>query len=335
MENSFIRKFTTWLFLVSFLWTTLSGCNHRTNLHQNTNLIAGTFVTVVSTTEKAAPIVFKTMRGLEEIFNLYDNKSEIARVNKNAGRKHTKVSPEFIELLQTALEISAKTKGAFDPTIGKISEFWKGKIKKNQTKDLQAQWKEKADKIKKSRGTEFIKVDSEKQTVYISKKKIALDLGGIAKGYMVDKAIDRLNKNQIQSALVNAGGDIYCLGTPPERKWLIGLRNPKNKNAVIKKIKLKNQAVATSGDYEQFIEYKKNKYTHIIEPKTGKPVKNSVRSITVIAKNTTTADALATAFFVMNKSQLKKFIENTALKLKVFVISEKNNKLSLKKYQSY
>ncbi|MCK4462910.1 MAG: FAD:protein FMN transferase [Candidatus Omnitrophica bacterium] len=129
-----------------------------------------------------------------------------------------------------------------------------------------------------------------------------LDFGAIAKGYIVDEAVNIFKVYGVKSAIVDAGGDIFCVGDNKGNAWTVGIRDPKNKKNIIAKIKVRDRAVATSGAYEK-------KYPHIIDPRTGYPVKNNVLSATVISRKCATADALATALFVLKPEEGLALIE--------------------------
>jgi len=130
-----------------------------------------------------------------------------------------------------------------------------------------------------------------------------IDLGGIAKGYAVDKAVKKLLAENINSCLINAGGQVFCLGDKFGRPWRVMIKNPHSQSQRGYLIEVKNMAVATSGDYEQFFLKDNKRYCHIINPKTGYPIQNNIVSVTVIAHDGLTADALATSIFVLGKEK--------------------------------
>jgi thiamine biosynthesis lipoprotein len=178
----------------------------------------------------------------------------------------------------------------------------------------------KIEKLKKSGGISQVKVDRGTQTVIISKKGINLDLSGIAKGYMVDQAIKELKKHGIDNALVNLGGEVYCLGRNRNKPWRVGIRRPFGN--VAKTIEVVDKAVATSGNYEQFYEKNGQIYSHLIDPEKGYPVEKKFLSITVIAEKSVEADILATAFFIKGRELAKEVIGKNPL-LTVYFVTEK------------
>jgi thiamine biosynthesis lipoprotein len=129
-----------------------------------------------------------------------------------------------------------------------------------------------------------------------------IDLGAIAKGYAVDCAVRKLKEHRIKSCLINAGGQIYCLGDKFGRPWNVAVRGARN-NGFRDYLKLKDEAVATSGDYEQYFMHKGKRYAHIFNPKTGYPADSGIVSVTVIAPDGLTADALATSIFILGKDK--------------------------------
>jgi len=137
-----------------------------------------------------------------------------------------------------------------------------------------------------------------------------IDVGGIAKGYAVDSAIRVLKEAGIQNALINAGGDIYGVGTPPGKEsWRIGIRHPRDRADLLGVIELKDKAVATSGDYENFFEVDGKRYCHIMDTRTARPVQG-IMSVTILADTAVEADALATAIFPLGADKGMKLIES-------------------------
>jgi thiamine biosynthesis lipoprotein len=145
-----------------------------------------------------------------------------------------------------------------------------------------------------------IVLNKKKSTIYFSNNHLRIDLSGIAKGYAADKATEYLKIKGIKNAIVDIGGDIYCLGEKSPDGYTIGIQHPRSKNKLIATLKVKNKAVATSGDYENFFIYGGKRYSHIINPLTGYPIQNSVVSVTIIAPQAALADGLATGVMVMN-----------------------------------
>jgi thiamine biosynthesis lipoprotein len=130
--------------------------------------------------------------------------------------------------------------------------------------------------------------------------------------------------------LINAGGDLYCLGQNLDKNWAVGIRDPRNKKNVLVTEELVNEAVATSGDYEQFFEHKGLRYSHIVDPRTGFPPEREVISASVITKNCTTADSLSTAFVVMGIEAIEEFLEKVKSSMRIYVMSEDEEGLAVR-----
>jgi FAD:protein FMN transferase len=222
------------------------------------------------------------VKEIETWGNTFDPSSEISQVNKKASQKEVEINPDFFQVLKYAKKFGHKTNGVFDITVQPLSNFYKDK--NNRGKPLPRN-------IRKQVNYENILLNEEKNTVYL-KNKAQITLGGILKGYAVDEVIKILKKNKIEKALVNGGGNIYALGTnEKEELWAIGIKDPQNKAKIWKTIKLQNQGVSTSGNYERG--------AHIINPGTEKPVL-ATGSVTVVADSAMQADVLSTAIYVDN-----------------------------------
>ena len=311
-----VKRLTLFLVLVLF-----SSCTRHP--YKKTFVISGTYLTVTSPDKRASGIVYDEFKRLNKIFNIYDKNSEVSRLNNTYNRPFG-VSDEMIELISLSKELYRITGGYFDVSKGRDYSFWKDVIAgKEKIKTVSSS---EVSDLTKEGGMEYIKVDRKDKTVIISKRGLLLDFSAIAKGYMVDKAAMRLRKAGVKSALINAGGDIYCLGKDSGKPWKIGIKEPSAKGGIIDTVFLSDEAAATSGDYEQFIDYKGRRYSHIINPKTGYPVNNGVVSVTVVTKNCTSADGLATAFFAMGPDNIKDFLSKVPYTMKIFVVVKTGGK---------
>jgi thiamine biosynthesis lipoprotein len=231
------------------------------------------------------------------------------------------VSQEMIEVLLIAKDAYALTQGALDVSQGALYEFWKDIIKKGGLEALPAQ--DKISSLQSRAGIEYIIVDPHNQTVTIRKKGLKIDLGALAKGYMIDKAVQQLKRAGVRSVLINAGGDMYCLGLNKSRHWKVGLRNPYKKHQFVTTFELTNEALATSGDYEQFFKINEQRYSHLINPFTGYPVRNSIVSVSVVGGNCVSADAFATAFYILGTKGIEEFLARVPSTMKVYVMGRK------------
>lgn len=210
--------------------------------------------------------VIERMKKLEKKFDYFSEDSELTFINNLRKGDKFRVSPEMFELLKKARKMHIRTKGAFDIT----------------------------------KGLDNWRLDRQEGLVWFRKDGIKIDLGGIAKGFIVDEGIRLLRELGVTNALINAGGDMYCMGPGPRgRGWKVGIRNPMNPRDVVEILRMRDKGVATSGGYERFRVSNGEKVSHIIDPKTGKPVKDIFKSVTVVAPDCATADALATGLYVL------------------------------------
>jgi thiamine biosynthesis lipoprotein len=220
--------------------------------------------------------------------------TQISLVNKNAGIQAVKLDSEVFELVTRAIKISEITDGAFDISYASMDKIWKfdGSMKTMPTEEA----------IKKSVakiGYKNIILNQKDQSVFLKLEGMKLGLGGIGQGYIADKVKDKLLANGCLSGIVNVSGDINAWGKQSNQKpWTVAIVNPMNKNKVFASFPLENSSVETSGSYEKYVIFNGIRYAHIIDPRTGYPAQGVV-SVSVFAKQTEIADALATGIFVL------------------------------------
>ena len=228
---------------------------------------------------------------------------ELARINGEAGSGWVSLSDGLAAVIQRSLHFSRATGGAFDITIGPVEALWGFSSDKLGVPSAEAI----ASKLSWV-GYQNLEIEGKRLRL---KSGMKLNLGGAAKGYAVDRAVQILSSNEIESALVEAGGDIRFIGTKPGgRAWRIAVQHPRHKDRLILINELGLPAVATSGDYERFFEREGIRYHHILDPETGRPASTTV-STTVWASTTLDADILSTAVFVMGPERGMDWIERT------------------------
>lgn len=239
-------------------------------------------------------MAFDEVTRIEHLISDWIPTTQISKVNQQAGIAAVKVDLEVFELVERALKISKLTDGAFDISYASMDKIWKfdGSMKTMPTEEA----------IKKSVakvGYENILLDANNTTIFLEKEGMKLGLGGIGQGYIADKIKVLLQKNGCTSGLVNVSGDINTWGKQPNgADWSVGIVNPMNKNKVFATFSLYDSAVETSGSYEKYVTFNGKRYSHIIDPRTGYPATGIV-SVSVFAKQTELADALATGIFVL------------------------------------
>ncbi|MBL7155522.1 MAG: FAD:protein FMN transferase [Candidatus Omnitrophica bacterium] len=264
----------------------LSGCSRGTSVTENIVLM-DTFgqieVKNVASRAKGISAIKKTLSRMERLskrFDYFSRSSELSRINKLKPGEIFSVSEEMFEVLRASRNFYNQTGGVFDvafPSENKINQ------------------------AEKPAGRDSWILDKRTKTVSLKYEGVKLNLGGIAKGFIVDEGIKILKKLRITNALVNAGGDMYCMGGARGKGWKIGIRNPADPEKIIATFEMRDKGVATSGGYERFEEFNgKRRISHIIDPRTGRPVEKILESVTVVANDCMTADALATALYILD-----------------------------------
>ncbi len=269
--------------------------------------------------DNAANAAFDEISRLEALMSSYKPTSDVSRVSRAAGVEPVAVSPETVEVVTEALRISALSNGAFDPTVGALARAWGYSGEKGYVPT-----KKEVAALLPLVDYRAVKVDAKHDTIELIKKGMVLNLGGVAKGYIVKKAIDVLKAHGVRRGIVHAGGDMTVFQSGARRPFLIGIQHPREKK-LLGEIHVYNGAVATSGDYERFFMKNGVRYHHILDPSTGFPARKT-RSVTISAENPTEADALSTSIFVMGPVEGMKLIES--LKGVEGVIVDANGKVT-------
>lgn len=256
-------------------------------------------ITVVAPNEKAGNeninLAIEEIRRIEKLLTTYKEDSQTNLINENAGIKPVKVDLEVFNLIERSIGISRITQGAFDISYGSLDKsLWN--FDKTMTSLPDALTAKKMVHLIDYRN---IILDKENTTVFLKEKGMRIGFGGIGKGYAAEMAKQVLLKNNVQSGIINASGDLSAWGLQPNgSKWTIGVADPDSPNAAFSYMEISNKAVATSGNYEKFVTISGKKYSHTIDPKTGLPI-TGIKSVTIVASNAEFADAMATPIAVM------------------------------------
>jgi thiamine biosynthesis lipoprotein len=294
------------------IWTVLiallvgaAGPAHAEWVRRITDGIMGTRITVelwaddTAKGDAAIDAVLDEMRHVDDSMSTYKPTSEVSRVNANAAAAPMPISKELFDLLVTAKQYSVITDGAFDITYASVGYLYD--FRKHQRPDEQ--------QIKQALPAvdyRHLQLDARKQTVHFSQPGVRIDLGGIAKGYSVDRGIDVLKSLGFTRAYVSAGGDSRIIGDRFGKPWMVGIRDPrKGAGEVITRIPLVDAAISTSGDYERFFEEDGVRYHHIIDPHTGHSA-SKVRSATIIGQAAVRTDGLSKTAFVLGPDEAMK-----------------------------
>jgi thiamine biosynthesis lipoprotein len=285
------------LFIV-FLFTTVLATSQITHKRKLFMLGSPFEVTAVAKdTIKANEYIDLAVAEVKRIENLISDwipTTQISEINRNAGIKPVKVDTQVFELVERAIKISQITNGAFDISYASMDKIWKfdGSMKVMPTEEA----------IKKSVakiGYKNIILNPKEHTIFLKLEGMKLGLGGIGQGYIADKVKDLLFSKGCVSGIINVSGDINAWGKQPDGKpWTVGIVNPLNKNKIFATFPIEDSAVETSGSYEKYVNFNGIRYSHIIDPRTGYPARGIV-SVSVFAKQTEIADAMATGIFVL------------------------------------
>jgi len=273
--------------------------------------------------EAAIDKAFAEVSRVEGVFSVYRKDSEISRINAIKAREEMALSEEVFGLIEKSVVYNKKTGGAFDITVKPLVDLW-ARVKS----DGRLPSKEEIDAARGRVGSQYLALDRRKRTISFEKDGMALDLAGVAKGYAVDRAVAVLRSESVKNAIVNAGGDAYCLGSKSRwEEWKIGVRHPRKADALIIEMPLSNRAIDTSGDYERFFTLGDRRYSHIIDPRSGYPVGDDTVSATVLAGDSATADMLATALSVLGQAGMKIIEADT--RLDAIIIRMKDGRLDI------
>jgi len=288
------------------LYLTLLAClavpAHAEWVQRVTDGIMGTRITVEiwaddkDKADRAIDAVLDEMRHIDDSMSTYKPTSEVSQVNAKAADGPMPITKELFDLLTTAKEYSVITEGAFDITYASVGYMYDFRKRVRPTEGQ-------ISKALPAVDYRHVLLDRKKQTVQFSQKGVRIDLGGIAKGYSVDRGIDVLKALGFTRAYVSAGGDSRIIGDRFGKPWMVGIRDPrKAAGEVITRIPLVDAAISTSGDYERFFDEDGTRYHHIIDPHTGHSA-SKVRSATVIGPSATRTDGLSKTAFVLGPEE--------------------------------
>jgi len=240
---------------------------------------------------EAMTAVMAEMQRVDTLMSTYKPDSALSVVNARAATEPIAITEELVDLIGLALDYSRLTQGAFDITYASVGYLYDFRAHVKPADDVLAAALPAVD-------YRHVRLDRDGHTIRFLQPGVRIDLGGIAKGHAVDRAIDLLRTRGIEHALVTAGGDSRLLGDRRGEPWVVGVRDPRTAGDVLLRLPLADEAISTSGDYERYFEADGKRYHHILEPGTGQPA-GSVRSVTVIGPMAVDTDALSTSVFVL------------------------------------
>jgi len=254
---------------------------------------------------------------LDNQFSRWKEGSEISYINRHAAAEPVRVEPELFDLLLRSRELWRETGGAFDITVAPLVKAW-GFYKKEGRLPPQKEIEAALQVV----GMNRVRLDEDAGTIRFDKPGMELDLGGIGKGFAVDRAVEFLRSCKIEAALVNSGAStLYAIGSPPGQDgWHIGIRDPRDEEKSVAVIALRDGSISTSGAPEKVLEIEGKRYSHILDPRTGFPAKGMV-SASAMALCATDSDALATSFYVAGADGTRAYCKKHA-EVKAVLIPE-------------
>ncbi|MDD5063212.1 MAG: FAD:protein FMN transferase [Phycisphaerae bacterium] len=278
--------------------------------------VMGTFARVVAvaadsnTAKGCIEDAFAEIKEVEKLMNYHKSDSEISELNRDGFARAVRVSKSTYEVIEKSVRFSKLSSGAFDVTVGPLVDLWHSAEEANSLpSDAELQ------RVHSKVGCDKLIRDANERSVRFAAKGMRVDLGGIAKGYAIDKAVEAMQKGGAAGGMVDIGGEIRCFGSPPagQNIWRIGLQDPvandvMNAGKPLFILRLTDSAVATSGHYHRFVTIGGKKYSHIINPESGHS-SESLASVTIICPSAADADALSTAVSVMGREKGLALIE--------------------------
>ena len=321
------KKISISILIMTILLLTITACskNSAENLTR-TEFLMDTVITLKIYDNKDEKVMDKAIDRLKEIEDRMSatiDSSDVVLINNNAGIKPVKVNEDTYYVIEKAKHFAEISGGAYEPTIGPLVELWN--ITGTDEKERDSIPTE--DEINEKKALVDYKdlILAEDNMVYLNRKGMKIDLGGIVKGYAADEVKRIFLENNVNSAIIDLGGNIYALGEKPSGEaWKIGIQDPFNVTGnYIGILSIKDSSIVTSGDYERYFFHKGERFHHIIDGKTGYPSKNEVSGISVISDKSIDGDALSTALFVMGVEEGSKLANKLEGVETIFITKDK------------
>lgn len=273
--------------------------------HEREEAIMGTRVAVQAwgrraLVDEAIDAVMADMHRTDELMSTYKPWSQLSQVNEHAFERAVQVDPDIVDVVATAIAYSRLGGGAFDITYASVGYLY----------DYRRQVRPGDPEIAANLpGVDYrqVVVDREASTIRFLRPGMRIDLGGIAKGWAVDRGVEILRRHGVAHGMVNAGGDTAFLGDRRGKPWIVGVQDPRNPGRVVVRIPLADEAISTSGDYERYFEQDGVRYHHILVPGTGRSP-DAVHSVTLVGANATRTDGLTKTVFILGVEQGLEFV---------------------------
>lgn len=301
---------------------------HQTQRHEDSRVSMGCVYTIVvygrdpARLRDAAAAALDEVDRIDRLMSHYKNDSELSRVNREAVKAPVKVDPELFDFIAECLRYSRESEGAFDITVGPLMKAW-GFFRGEGRMPSEAELARARNRV----GYQHVILNQKDGTIFFDKAGVELDLGGIAKGYAIDRAVAVLKRHGVTSALLSAGGStIYALGAPPGKPaWEIVVPNPVERDKIATRVRLKDRALSVSGSQEKFFELNGARYSHIMDPRTGRPVQG-VLSVAAITDDGVSGDALDNVFYVLGAERGRASLSRFSASEVIFFLPDSRKK---------
>lgn len=303
------HKFVCWVVIFVFFHTPSLVANPDILLKKRANLMGSVFEISLVGTDSASleyqiQLVIDEIERIENLISEWRPNTQISEVNRNAGIRPVKVDREVFELTRRAISYSILSDGAFDISVAALDKIWRfdGNM---DALPSDAAVQNSVTKV----GFEKIELDSIASTIFLKQSGMKIGFGSIGKAYAADRGRHILQEMGVKGGLINASGDIALWGKPPGKKsWSIGISDPEKPYKITRKLRMKEGAVATSGNYQKYVMFNGVRYSHIINPRTGYPA-TELASVTVIGPMAEFANALSTSVMVLGVKKGLKLME--------------------------
>lgn len=322
-------------FLLIFLALSLWLCGSvafsyppKTRRYEDSRVSMGCVYTIViygrdqARLREAAAAALDEVDRIDRLMSHYKNDSELSRVNREAAKAPVKVDPELFDFIAECLRYGRESDGAFDITVGPLMKAW-GFFRGEGRMPSEAELAEARSRV----GYGRVILNRKDGTIFFDRAGVEIDLGGIAKGYAVDRAVAMLKRRGVTSALLSAGGStIYAMGAPPGKPaWEIEVQDPVEPDKVATKVRLKDRALSVSGSNEKFFELNGARYSHVMDPRTGRPVQG-VLSVAVVTDDGTSGDALDNVFYVIGVERGRALVNKFSASEVIFFLPDQDRK---------
>ncbi|WP_255307050.1 FAD:protein FMN transferase [Paraliobacillus sp. PM-2] len=292
----------------------VTGCNAKEpnvmdSPYKRTEFMMGTIVTLKIYDEGKEDVVdaaFSEMEKLARQIGVEETHSQIDQINDAAGDSPVEVSDAIFSLIQAGKNYSEQAEGSFDITIGPLTSLWHIGYE-----DAKKPTQEEIDTVLPLINYQKVVLNEAEQTVFLKEKGMQIDLGAIAKGFIADQVTELLDDNNVTTAIIDLGGNIYVKGNNPKgSEWTVGIQDPfTERGKIVGKLHASNQSIVTSGIYERYLEVDGERYHHILNPIDGYPYKNKIAGVTIISEKSMDGDALSTLIFSKGLKEGLSYIE--------------------------